>query len=305
MIDERLIQENLPIPDRVLRAPELVVEHAMLKISGDTKDGYWDKPWFKSVYQMTKRCYQQRYGAALEQRPKKTLTAVQIIFGDVFRLEIPQTLSRIEKEGESAWLIFPTDVQKVEDPFKWLVGPPNLDTVDNEHERGILGEITDIGCALRRIYFGCLTSIKPDELAMSLSDKIIPHLEHSATHLLDPWRRSPRLAFWEAQQAAEHALKLLCRQRTGDHRPTHDLTKLHKSLETVGSGFLDSATLNQLPNEKAVIKIRAGEGDSINLAEAYYFYRTYLSITDTCVSKLERNITAQNWSILFKKPSYL
>ena len=63
-IDEHLAELRVPIPDRILQAALLFVEHNILEIEGDSKDDFIDKVWFQTIYRTIHEWYKERYGAA-------------------------------------------------------------------------------------------------------------------------------------------------------------------------------------------------------------------------------------------------
>lgn len=304
-IDSQLAKNGTPIPTRPFQAAAAFVKLAVVEIEGDTKDDYISKPWFKPIYESVERWYRHRFGAAFESQSKESMTGACMILDDVFEINVPNTLRKIEKEGETAWLIFPTDVQEGENPSDWLVRPPNLEILQPEDKVKVLREVEAIGSRLRQIYVDLMTAERPDELAIALANKILPQLEQAAVYLIEPHRRNLGLACWEAHQGAEHALKLLCRQKSGKHRHTHDLKSLHQDIASNDAGFLNSYILDGLPSGKEITKIRGGERGNINVYRAYSMYRTFLDLTASCTSTLERKLRLKNAGFLLRKAPFL
>src|SRR4051794_30877389 len=94
-IDEHLAELHVPIPDRVLQASLLFVQHNIQGIEGDSKEDFIGKGWFKAIFQTIRSWYEEKYGPALK-KPKPRLIGACKMVGGIFRLEIPITLTRVE-----------------------------------------------------------------------------------------------------------------------------------------------------------------------------------------------------------------
>src|ERR1700731_4383787 len=183
-IDEHLVELNVPLPDRVLQAALLFVEHNIVSIEGDSKDDFLGKPWFKVIYQTISSWYENKYNAALK-RPDPRMTGVCKMAGALFKLKIPITLSRVEKPGETAWLVFPVDLQPEEDPKTWFVARPNFDALDASVRDGAFEAAVEIARLLRSIHSDLMTASRPDDVATELAGKTLAHIGNAAEILTD------------------------------------------------------------------------------------------------------------------------
>jgi HEPN domain-containing protein len=301
-IDEHLADSNVPLSDRMLQAAFLFVQHNIVSITGDSKDDFFEKPWFKTIYQTVRSWYENKYGAALK-RQHPILTAACLISGALFRLNIPITLSRVEKEGETAWLVFPVDVQSEDDPKTWFVAPPHFDALDTAVRDKGLEAAVEAGRLLRSIHSDLMTANQPDDIATGLVGKTLTHIENAARILTD---RKPMfgLAVWESHQTVESALKFLSRQLTGNHPKDHEVRRLfnHIKARTLG---IDADGINKMPSAKRILEIRAGEGSEVEADEAYAFYRLALTLSAQITCDMPGLIRMRNAALLIKKAPFI
>lgn len=303
-IDGQLEAAHVPIPNRVHDAAVFFVTHCIEEISGDTKDDFLVKPWFKAIYKATEEWYRDKYAAALE-RPKDALEGAALVSGAIFTIHVPRTLSRVEKVGETAWLIFPADVQDGEDPLDWMVTPPNLLAMDDDSRDAVRLHVGEIGTCLRTTHVDLMTTKRPDPDAERLANKILPHLKAAAVHLADPHVRSLGLAAWDAHQAVESVLKLLCRQRSGRHKKTHELSDLHAALGKKEQNGIDVALLQGMPDKNRIVEMRAGEGAAISLSLAHAVYMRSIKLVRQCTGVSDNPVRVRNAELLLKKAPYI
>lgn len=302
-IDEHLGELNVPIPDRVLQASLLFVQHNIQGIEGDSKDNFIGKGWFKAIFQTIRSWYEEKYGPAVN-KPKPRLIGACKMVGAIFRLEIPITLTRVETPGETAWLVFPVDLQPEEDPKRWFVVQPNFDSLDPiVRERG-LDEAVETGRLLRTIHSELMTANRPDDTATELTGKTLTHIANAAEMLTDTHRPMFRLASWEAHQAVESALKLFSRQLTGGHLRHHDLQELFDRVKA-RAPRVDHQLFNLIPSGRRIVEIRAGEGANVDAEEGYRTYRAALALTAQISFCMPGLVRMQNAAFLLKKAPFI
>lgn len=293
---------SVAIPERCMRAAQLFMEHVVLEVHGDDKADFFSKSWFKPVYQAILAWYRKHYGEALGRRPSYLVGACEFQ-GAVFELQIPRTLSKVEKEDETAWLIFPNGLFDGELASEWIVRPPNLALLDAEDRQSLLQEVEVIGSQLRSISIHLMES-EEDGITNELIKMTLPHLAIAASHLFEQSARNPSLACWESHQAIEKILKVLARQQHGAHRFSHDLKVLRDDLAKSGLTLPNDALLSRVPNEKSIVAIRAGETPT-SLEQAYQVYRACLEMTDLCARGRKRKYHMHNFRLLIRKPVFI
>jgi hypothetical protein len=303
-IDDYLGELRVPIPDRVLRAALLFLEHNVQEIRGDSKDDFIEKIWFRFIYQTIHSWYQQKYGAALK-RPAASLTGACEVSGSFFEICVPVILVRPEKPGQTIWLIFPIDLQPEENPASWFVAPPNFDAFESSARNTLLRSAITTAHLLRSIHCDLMTTNYPDQFATALAAKIQSHLSTSAAHLTHPRNPMFGLSVWESHQAVESALKLLTQQITGKYQKLHDLIALCRDVPGQVLSTTTETLVKKMPGHRRIIQIRAGESRPVRAADAYKFYRTSLDLTAEIIAVMPRAVRMQNAQFLLKKAPFI
>jgi HEPN domain-containing protein len=304
LIDERLRNENILIPDRPFRAAWLFVKLAVLEIAGDTKEGFLQKPWFATIQREAAAWYKEEYGDLLE-RPEDFLLGLCFYKGAALELHIPRILKRVEKEGETSWMIFPVDIQEEDEPMTWIVRAPNLGSMQSKQRLQLQTGVVKVGTCLRAIALNLVTAKRPDKITDGFANNIFSHLVTSVRHMLEPSQKTFNLACWEAHQAAEKSLKFLSRQKNGAHTPTHDLTKLYNQIGADDRTRISDRLIAKLPTKRQVIKMRTNEGRPLTLLEAYRIYFATLWFVKQCTAVMLRDYGLANARFLLKKPAFL
>lgn len=291
-----------PIPDRCLPAAFMFMESIVLEVEGDDKADFFSKPWFRPIYQGIVSWYRKHYADAVDRQPDPLIGACKLL-GAVFELHVPRTLSEVETEDETAWLIFPEGLGEREFASDWILRPPNLTLLDAEHRNALLQDLEKVGCQLRSIFVN-LMERDADEVTRELIRMVLPHLCGAATHLVEHPTRNLGLACWDAHQAVEKMLKALCRQQFGNHRHTHDVRRLRDDLVLGGPALVEDALLCRIPDDKRIVAIRAGEV-RVDLVEAYQVYRACLDATAVCAAGAKRKYRFHNFRLLLRKPAFI
>lgn len=299
-IDARL--RGVRIPDRCLPAAQLFMECAVVEVNGEDKADFFGKSWFKPVYQAILTWYREHYGEALNRPPSHVIGACEFS-GTIFELQVPRTLSKVETEGETAWLIFPNELLDGESASDWIVRPPNLALLADDERQSFLKQVEVVGCQLRNIFINLMES--DDDRTTNELIKMVPsHLTNAASHLFEHPAHNLSLACWEAHQAVEKVLKVLARQQSSHHRFSHSLKRLRDDLIETGLALPDDAGLSRMPNENQLIAMRAGEAQT-NLEQSYDIYRTCLEMTDVCTKGVKRKFHFHNFRLLLRKPVFI
>ena len=291
------------IPDRPMRAAYIFMESAVTEVQGDDKMDFFTRPWFKPIYQAIVSWYRKHYGEALNRRPNHLIGACAL-FRAVFELHVPRTISRVETEGETAWLIFPNGLDEGEQASDWIVRPPNLVLLETDDRNAFLQDVGNVGSQLRSIFINLMERTS-DDITNELIQMVIPHLSGAASQIVEQPASHLGLACWDAHQAVEKILKVLARQQSGNHhRHTHDLIALRDDVARTGLTLPSDGLLRSIPADKRIVAIRAGE-IRITLSEAYSIYRACLEATAICSAARERQYTFENFRLLLRKPVFI
>lgn len=120
-IDDGLASHGGPLFERPHRAAMFIVEHCILEIEGESKDGYLTKPWFGALLAAVIDWYSKVYGEAMSSHSPQCHTAVIAIRQTPTALEIPLTLTTPIGEDNTFWLTFAASLLPDENPLDWLV----------------------------------------------------------------------------------------------------------------------------------------------------------------------------------------
>ncbi len=228
-IDEALAERGEPLRQRPHKAATLVVEHCIIDIKGDSKDGYLTKPWFGSILAATIDWYDKIYGKALRVNTGFTHTAAVLIRHTPFLLQVPLSSFTPKSSDNTFWIKILASVQSDEAPLSWVQYPPNFAELSGDQLALITQEIRKTAENARVISNTLLTVDHVSENARRHSTLVLPHLESTAKLIAkhDPLALSS--AIWEANFAAEQAVKSYLTQVKSPKAPkTHDIKILHQ-----------------------------------------------------------------------------
>lgn len=301
-LDRDLAQAEVPIPKRVLTNALTFAEYAVTAVSTGEKGSPFAEAWFKPVYKATEQWYRNRYGSAVDAPSDNSLIGVVVLFGASFQVTVPRTLTKVEEVGETAWLIFPADVQEGENVQQWVKLAPNLGSLPQAEAESFLANVTRVGGELRSIYVDLMTAKIPDIQSDGLRESILAHLAASSDHILKGRPANLDLACWEAHQAVEKSLKLLCRQQTGKHRPIHELATIFRDLTDKTGVSLQLC--KALPRQAEIIAIRSHERTDTTLLKTIGIYNEALKATASYAAAMQRDLSIRNARFLLKAPHY-
>jgi len=100
-------------------------------------------------------------------------------------------------------------------------------------------------------------------------------------------------------------LKLLARQRKGEHLPIHELKTLNRDLSSVGGVTVSERLVDKLPTKDRVLQMRASEGPAVGLLEAWKTYRFAARFVKECASAMPRKYGLRNAQSLLRKPRFV
>ena len=261
------------------RAAMFIVEHCILEIEGESKDGYLTKPWFGALLAAVIDWYSKVYGEAMSSHSPQCHTAVIAIRQTPTALEIPLTLTTPIAEDNTFWLTFAASLLPDENPLDWLVRPPKLTELSEAQLEQVNSSAAVTVELVRRISNGFLTVGNQSQRALQHAALVLPYLKSAAQSILQPDRRGFSTAIWEANFAAENAIKCHLQQtRTPKIPNVHDVRQL--DLLAVGlhrPSELDVA-ISVMPSGTDAVKYRYGELGDVSLTYAMKGYQASLVI---------------------------
>jgi hypothetical protein len=301
LFDELLSSENVRLSQRPLRAAILFVKYCVVEVKGDDdKEHPFGKRWFKTLYEAVAKWYTDRYAAALKTEEDSAVALVPI-FRTAFRVEVPLALFA-PRENNRVWVTLPNEVLPGEEVLKWIVNPPNLQTLDTKELKDLSDRVTEVATATRSIRINLMTADDPTKDLQPLISSIPLHIEKSVEDILIGDDASIGLAVWEMHLAVEKSLKLLIRQHSGTPSNTHDLIRLSELAMQVSGVTIDSTALVKLPSHREAIKARYGEGDTMPLQKVIRNYQTVLTITAHVTNALKRQFVFNNAKFQLRSP---
>ena len=93
------------------------------------------------IYAHVEEWYRSRYGARVGGRGRQLMRGVTLVAATPFEFSVPVTASRVEVEGETAWLSFPSSVQPDDNVLSWVDNPPNWETYSVEVRQSTLDAV--------------------------------------------------------------------------------------------------------------------------------------------------------------------
>lgn len=285
LIDEGLGLDGVRVAQRPLRAAWQLVTDFVPQVNvgeGPRPPGrpaeFSQEPWFRPVYAHVEEWYRARYGDRIGGRGRQLMRGVTLVSATPFELHVPITASRVEVEGETAWLSFPSTVRPDDDVLSWVVSAPAWDTYSADVRQRTVELASRIATLLRRVSCRLTGALANDEATRNLLPGVRLHL-HSAASLIamEDEEGSFARAQWELQMAIESAYKALLQQRTGDFSETHDLFVLNDRAQ-VPEASVQRKWLRELPRWHDAANLRYGLGDHPTVVGIMAWYETALKI---------------------------
>lgn len=302
-IDEALASDGEPLLGRYYRAAVLIVEHCIVEIRGESKDRYLTKPWFGALLAAVIDWYNEVYGEAVTRHSARCHTAVIAIRHTPTALEVPLTLSTSIAKDNTFWITLAAGVLPDENPLDWLVRPPKLSELSEEQREQVASSAALTGELIRRISYGLMTIGNQDQRALQHSALVLPYLQSSAQSILQPDRRSVSTAIWEANFAAENAIKCHLLQARAPKVPNvHDVRR----LDSLSAGLYRPSELvvaiSVMPSGTNAVQHRYGELGDVPLTYAMKVYQASLVICRHYANAIPPEIEFANARFRMKVP---
>lgn len=292
-IDKMLEEENVPVFDRVFKASLLFVELVVIDSSFKSKkDLLKSEAYSECILPPINDWYWEKYGRLMEKPIISSYSGLVSLYSQPILIKIPSTLSKVEKEGESAWLIFPDHLYDSENIYSMF--EPDIDIENSD----VSEEAVRVISSTRSINLAIPAAARLSEEARRMSVGIWGHFEKAISDILTFKNEVASIGCWELHLAIEKSFKVLLNQKTGDKHTGHNLTNLgEKLLKFLPE--IDLSPIDDLPSDKEAINLRYSEKvRTVN--DAVKFYQCALSLVYTITSELEKSLEVNNASILVK-----
>lgn len=295
LIDEGLAIDGIPIIKRPFQATWTFVREFVTEVHTE-EDGskhpgklteFASETWFQYLFAHVEQWYWARYGTRVDSSSTRQFQGITLIASTPFELQVPTLVTSPGAPGETAWLTWPDTVLSEEDVSKWIVNPPDLSSYSEESRLEAIKRATEIASKLRAIWCRLTGANLSDEIAKSLLEGVIIHLE-SASALILRYEKEGSFARaqWELQMACESAYKGLLQQRTGDFTESHDLFLLHdRSLPY--SDSVPRGLLRKIPRWQEAVNFRYGQGDQPTIFGIVSWYKVALTVIAEILRNLE------------------
>ena len=278
-IDEGLASHGEPLLGRPYRSAVFIVEHCIMEVENESKDEYHNKRWFGALLAAVIDWYDKVYGEAMRLRSPQCHTAVVAIRHTPTALEIPLIVRSTISEDNTFWLTFAASMLPDENPLDWLVRPPKLSELLEVQLEQAKSSATVTVELVRRISNGLLMVGNQSQRALQHAALVLPYLQSAAQSILQPDRRGFSTAIWEANFAAENAIKChLQRTRTPKIPNVHDV----RNLDLLAAGLYHPSELDvaisMMPSGIDTVKYRYGEMGDVPLTYVMKVYQASLVI---------------------------
>lgn len=302
LFDSSFAHDNVPLSARPLQSAMLLVKDGISRISNGSKENYLEEEWFAVIVLRIREWYQDRYGAAAFRVVRDVLAGIVEFHNTPVKLEARVTVSRVEVEDESAWIIFPDAIYETETIQSFFPSKPNFNTLQPVERDKLERQVGDIVRWSRSINLSLQFASELSEEAKQMAEGVWGHVEKAVSDILSLKPAVAAVGCWELHLGVEKAFKVFLRQNANEKKG-HCLDAL--SLESAGLGLIVSPSLlAKLPPWKQAIELRYGER-GIAIPDAMENYDAALQLIYGITAKLRRELTINNGSLLLKKPRWV
>lgn len=302
LFDSSFAQNNIPLHARPLQSAMRLVRDGIEKLPfGDSKEDFFDKEWFAALVIAVREWYQDRYGDAFEP-VRDTFSGIVLMHGTLVKIEAPFTVSKVEVEGETSWLIFPDAIHESESLKSFFPTRPNFNALPTDDRAELEKRVASIVRSARSINLALQTGADLSDEAEQMAAGIWGHIEKAVADILTLKTAVAAVGCWELHLAVEKAFKVFLRQN-GNGMTGHSLNK----LSTASAKFdleVTQSVLAKLPNEYRAVNLRYAATD-IEISEAVENYNAALQLIYEITGKLRRTYSINNARFLLKKPRWV
>lgn len=298
IVDEQFALDEIEVSQRPRKAGFWLVKNAIKEVKGGKIDEFYDQEWFSILMDLVFHWYTEKYGADLLKTKKDKISCLVQFRNSPILCEVTTTTSKVEVEGETAWLTFPDHLHADEETLDLFPVKPALEKL-TALEAELFWKTTREVVMLSRstcLHLKGLEGI--DDVTSMMSDSIWSHIEKAISDILTLERSRAAVACWELHLAIEKVFKVFISQKSGAKQFGHDFEKLNAAAQKLGLPNIPE--LGLLPHHKMVIKYRYGE-EAVSIHEAFEFYIRTLGIIHEISKGLKRTYGINNASFLLKK----
>lgn len=314
LFDEDLQSADVKISQRPLQALIKLLLSGGIELRYGDQDVDLSQPsdhprevWFKALYAAVERWYVKTYGAERvtgKRRTSSKLRGAALIRGEAYILVLPTNRTKVEVEGEQAWMFFEEGLGDGEDPATWIQHAPPLDGLDADQRATLQSQLEAVASTLRYVEFRRITADRTrDPEAQKLVQSTLIYLQQAASRMAseDVSERGP--AWFDLQMANESALKAVIRQTTDAHPHIHALDRLLDLATGHGVSF-DASRLAAWPTFSEISDYRYLQGDPGPLPDLYAAYILTLDLIRAAMAVMKPGLPS-GFSVLLQYPPWL
>ncbi len=304
LFDESFAMDAVPLHARPLKSAMWLVKDGISELPyGDSKDDeYFHKEWFSAIVVAIRKWYENRYGVDVFTPAKSKLPGLVMLYGTPIQLDILETISKVEVEGETSWLIWPDSIHETETVLSFLPSKPNLSALAPDERTKFEEKVTTIVKRTRSSNLALHSaSDLPDE-GKQMVPGIMRHIEKGVSDILSLKPSNAAVAIWELHLGVEKAFKVFLHQQKANLK-THDLEVLSKRAKEFGLTVTDPV-LKKLPHWKKSSDYRYAE-EEVYIDYAVGIYDAAVQLVDEITSKLRRELVFNNAGFLIQKPKWV
>jgi len=303
IFDDILAESQKPLSERPLAAAFYFVDHCIVEIKGDSKDNFLEKDWFKSIYQLIKEWYKERYSDAIKKSNDYMALGVFLLYKTPFLLKIPLSIAQEKVGDDKRWFCLPSSVLEDENVIDWIDKKPNIDKLAGGDFENLKNNITDIATNIRSTHVN-LMSASLERNLHKISNTIQAHMDKAVRDILNLESGKISTSYWEIHLAIEKAIKLIILQNGRDHQNTHSLNKLCKIANNIKGISLDCSIFSKFPSDNEAINQRYGEGSYFTIQEAVNNFANANQVVSKLTGLLKREFILNNAKFLIAIPPW-
>lgn len=295
LFDTELSQQELSLSQRPLRALMMLFREGAIQVRAGEEQidepanlsGHMEKRWFRALFNAVEYWYVDQYGAnAMAARGTVALLGAVMIRGIPFAISVPANRTKVEMDGETAWMYFEEGLGDGEDAVSWIVNGPDLSKLDQEARALVVAEARRTVEVLRYVEFRRVTFRSGGDLEVQkLIQATVTYLKQAADRLVSFQGPEIGPAWFDLQMANETALKAVIRKETGSQPMIHPLGDLLTLASKHGVVF-DVAKLSSWPSFKDISDWRYGQGNPPGITELYGAYRLTLELVQASMKQI-------------------
>jgi len=144
IFDRSFAEQGMPFYQRPLRSAIQFVRIALVDVPGYSKEGFAKQDWFMSLVASIAEWYKALYGAETMRPPPSFFRGLILLMGTPIELSIRETVNRVEVEGETAWMIYPSSIHESEEISSFFPSRPNIQSLSKNQQFKLEKSVADV-----------------------------------------------------------------------------------------------------------------------------------------------------------------